>query len=785
MKKGLYMLLFMIFFMSIASGHVIAAETVQGKIKEGATNTQVVIREQGNNNLIQTRTDANGYFKARLADGTYAIKAVKGKNDTWFSTNEHFVVKKGKINGEIVLSEKKQSKTPAVQASNFTGVLQEGNKGVKATLILSKYSEYEEEIYAIDTKGNGSFGASLPDGNYSLFGIQLKDGFYRYELQFTVQDGKVLVGGEPQAKLTISIPEIAYTGTIADSSTPLANALLVVEKNGTDEEDTTEFIQETMTNKKGAFSLRALKDGVYTLSVLHDTFNAWNYQTFEVIDGVVYVDGAKTDSMTITIPDITLKGTLYDGDQPMTTNAYISFWGENASGEYNDYWMPVDSKGNFQYRLADGRYNIVYIEEQNRSNAVNIPFEIQDGKIYQNGEITSNLKITLSPVTFSGKLVGGGMAFQGVVYIEQNSEESYESYYAQTDENGVYSLRLPDGSYQVTGGYLYDEGEDLSLYLPFEIVDGKLVVDGQEQDQLEVKIPPVSVNGLVKEGTQAVTGGAVSIVSEDHGGYSWKWLNEDGTFALRLTDGRYTVTEVQLEDGTTASLNQAFTVQDGQTYVEGQLQERLEIIVPPVTVTGTLTESGNPVMGSMYIMEMYDADDPLQAYTSSDEQGRFQFRLPDGEYKVYDIYPWDGPAFHSGVEFKVAEGQLYVNGEKAEQLNIALDPVTVTGTVTNGEESVYEGYVAITSLDGNWTAGYPSWIENGYYQVRLPDGEYQLSMVEDFYTGRYSFDIKFTLIDGKIFVDGEEVSTLNLNLQDGVQDQGGGDDWEEPVEGEA
>ncbi|MGM0901320.1 MAG: carboxypeptidase-like regulatory domain-containing protein [Bacillota bacterium] len=787
MKKGLYMLLFMILFMSVAISHVSAAE-VQGKIKEGATslqNTQVVIREQGNNNLIQTRTDGNGSFKAKLADGTYAIKAVKGKNDTWFSTNEQFVVKKGKIKGEIVLSEKKQSKTPTAQASNFTGVLKEENKGLKATLLLSNYSEYEEEFYTINTKGNGSFAASLPDGNYYLFGIQLDGGFYRHEQQFTVQDGKMVVNGEEQANLTITIPKNAYTGQVADSSTPLTNAHIIVEKKGASEEEGTEFIQEAITDKKGAFSLRALPDGVYTLSVSHDTYSVWNDQTFEVIDGAIYIDGIQTDSFRITVPEITLNGTLYDGDQPISTNAYISFGGENASGEYNDYWMPVDSSGNFQYRLEDGSYTITYISEQNRDNAVNISFELQDGKLYQSGEIISNLKITLPPVTFSGKLVDGGQALQGAVNVEQISEESYEWYHAQTDENGVYSLRLPDGSYQVTGGYLYDEGEELSLFLPFEIVDGKLVVNGQEQEQLDVQIPPVSVHGLVKDGTQVVTSGYVSILSEDHGGYSFKQINEDGSFSLRLADGNYQLMEVQLEDGTTANVNQAFTVQDGQTYVDGQLQERLEIIVPPVTVTGTLTESGNPVMGSVYIMEMYDAEDPLQAHTSSDEQGYFQLRLPDGEYKVYDIYPWDGPAFHSGAEFKIADGQLYINGEKAEQLNIALDPVTVTGTVTNGEELVYEGFVSIASLDGNWSAGYPGWIQGGNYQMRLPDGEYQITMVQDFYSGDYYFNKPFTLNDGRIFVDGEEVSTLDLNLQDGVQETFPEDNWEEPVEGEA
>jgi hypothetical protein len=788
-KKIMYMLLLMVIMLSSTIGDVNAAamkntsiaavkesKPVTGTVKEGATslkNTQVLIREKGKENLIHTVTDENGSFKKELADGTYAVKGVKDTHNAWYSTNENFVVSNGKITsvneGEIILSKKEKAKKLQAQSSNFNGVLKEGSKGLKADLIISKYTEYEEEIYTVSSKGNGSFSASLPDGTYYLFGVQVDGSFYRYELGFTVVGGKVLVEGEQQTNLSLSIPSNAYRGKVADSSAALSEATIVLEKHISDEEYNTEFIQDVITNKKGEFSLRALTDGIYSISVYHETFSSWNDVTFEVVNGTIYVAGVKVSSLQVTVPEINVKGTLLEGENPIT-NAYVNFEGETSSGEYIGYGTPVDSKGHFQYRLKDGIYTITSIDEQNRSSTVNIPIEIRDGKLLQDGEVTSTLNISLPAVTFSGKLMESGAALQGAVYVENVSEDgSYEWYYATTDENGMYSLRLKDGSYQVTGGYLYEEGEEVAFNTTFDIINGMLFVDGQEQSHLELQVPSVTLHGSIKDGDQAVTSGYVSVRSDEQGFYSWKNLNSDGTFTMRLADGHYTVVDVQLEDGTNAFINQSFSMVDGKTYVNGELQDVLEITVPPITLTGTLTEDGNPITGALNIMEINNADNPLQAWGWANEEGKFQFRLPDGDYKVYDVYLNDGTTYSPGTEFSIVSGQLYINSVMTEQLDIVVDPVTVSGTVYNGEDLVAEGYVAITSLDGNWTAGYPSWIQNGSYHLRLPDGEYQISFVEDFQNGQFYFNTEFSISEGKLFVDGQEVSSLDINLKDGWQ----------------
>lgn len=869
----MYLLLLLVFVMSTAIANVSAAPkkedsatTVKGSIKDSGKsfkNSLVILQEKGKLNRIFATTDSSGTFKTKLTDGTYAVKAVKSKNSDWYSTHKDFVVKEGKIkglkDGEIHLSDKKQEKQFSSKSSNLNGVLKEGNKGFKADLIISKYNEYEEEIYTVSTKGNGSFSASLPDGTYFLFGIEADGGFYRYELGFTVVDGKVLVDGEPLTNLSITVPVNAHAGKVGDSSNPLAEASIVLEKRVSGEEYDSEFIQYAVTDKKGEFSLRELEDGIYTISVYHETYYSWNHVTIEVLDGTIFIDGEKSAFIHISVPDVNIKGTLSEGKKPIT-NAYINIEGETSDGEYNGYGTPVDSKGNFQYRLPDGMYTIFSIDEQNRNTMVNIPFEIRDGKLLQDGEVLSTLNIVVPPVTFTGKLVESGVSLQGAISVERVSEDgNNEGYHTTTDENGIYSLRLKDGSYRVTNGYLFDEDEEVGFSASFEIINGKLFVNGEEQTLLELEVPPVSVNGLVKDGENTVANGYISVASEDYSLYIGKSINSDGTFTMRLPDGNYQVLDIYLEDGTSLFMNQAFTIQDGKMYLGGELQDVLEINVPPVTVTGTLTESGNPLMGEIHVMEINDPESPLEAWGSANEEGRFQFRLPDGEYKVYNVYlqdsssfspeiefsvssgqlyvngelkagleivvppvtvtgtltesgnptmgsinimeinnadnplhfsTWaeeghfqlrlpdgdyrvdqvyfeDGTSFNPGTEFSVVSGQLYVNGERTEQLNIAVTPVTVSGTVHNGEEAVTDGYVTINTLDGNWATD--SWIQNGNYKGRLPDGEYMITMVNDFQNGVYNFDKGFTINDGKIYVEGQEVSSLDINLQDGWQ----------------
>ncbi|NHM30052.1 carboxypeptidase-like regulatory domain-containing protein [Neobacillus terrae] len=732
---------------------------VKGTIKDKATvlkNTQLLVQEKGKFNLIQT--DASGSFQSNLSDGIYTVKGFRGQNKEWYSTSEEFSVKEGKVKGskesEIVITEKKRNKKISDQTSSFNGILREGSKGLKADLSIIKSGE--EEIYTVSSKGDGSFSAALPDGEYYLYGIQVDGGTYRYEQSFSIENGKLLIEGKPQTRLSITIPIKAYTGKVSDSIKPLSDADIVLEKYLSENEYDMEFIQDVITNNQGAFSLRALSDGKYSISIYSETYSSWKKLTFEVVKGIIYVDGKKTSSLNMTVPDINLTGTLMEGKNPIT-NAYISI-----DGETYGFGMQVDSKGHYQYRLEDGIYRVTYIGEQNRGTPVDIPFEIRKGQLLQNGEISSNLKIDLPPVTLTGKLLDSGKAVQGGLDIISDDGQSY---YAATDESGIYSLRLKDGSYEARNGYLSDEGTDIWLSAKFQILNGQLLVDGQEKSMLELQVPPVSLHGTVKEGDKVLTSGYFTVCSDEQSFCSSRNFNSDGTFSMRLADGEYRLDNVQLEDGTTANINQVFSIKDGKAYVNGKQEELLVVSVPPITLKGTLMESGKPVMGGIYITEVNNADNPLTAWASTDENGSFKFRLPDGDYMVSTVTPNDNTEFSPRTEFSIVSGELYLNGQPKDMLEIAVPPITLKGTLSEAGTPLMGQVNIMETNNADNPLQVMAWAnEEGKFQSRLPDGDYEVSNVY-LQDGSYlSQIIDFTISSGQLYINGQPEDMLNISV---------------------
>jgi hypothetical protein len=791
-KKFLYLLLMTAFLFSSSLGYAVNAQStknsiapinlqaeknqkVGGTIKEGihpVKNAQFLIQSRKNSKMYYALTDAQGKFKTQLPDGAYTVKAIN-QNSSWYSTEETFSVEKGKINSSenqvIQVTEKTKAKEPLHKTDlNIHGVLKEGDKGIKGDLIVSRYtSEYEEEIFIIASKNNGEFSAYLPDGDYYLFGVEVDGGFYRQENYFKVEGSELYVEDQKQSNLTVTLPLKAYNGNISDSSKPLTEAEVILEKVISEEDYYYDFVEYVKTDKKGDYSLRELADGSYSLSVYHQTYYAWEVLKFDVVNGKLYVDGSEVNTLTIKAPDVTLKGKLLEEKTPITT-AYISMEGYTEDGDYNGAFdIGVDKKGSFEYRLSDGYYVITSVYENNRQTSLNASFEIQNGKLIQDGEVKTLLTITLPSVTFTGKLLDQETPLQGHVYVENIAGDgNFEWYYASTDENGIYSLRLKDGQYTITGAYLYEENEDVGIFMQFDIQGGKLYVNGEKQDLLELQVPPVSLYGKVLDGENPVSGGYVSISTVEESYYYWTYLDQEGNFTKRLADGDYRINTIDLDDGTNAQINVAFTISNGKLLVNDEEQESLTIALPNVTVQGSLLDAGNPISGSINIYST-TAQNQTYFYGWANEEGRFQLRLPDGEYVLDTIYLFDGTSYTPSTQFTVSSGQLFVDGEKVENFDISIPPKTLYGMVFDGDQIVDYGYVNVMEVGGQqkW---YHSWIEGGSYQFRLPDGEYELLSV-DTPQGYVTFNKTFTITNGKPVVDGVELDSWDLNLQDGTK----------------
>lgn len=723
-------------------------------------NTLVIYQEKGKANLLQTMTNAAGSFNSDLSDGAYTIKGFKGDNNDWFVVNENFLVKDGKIegikDGEISLSGKKQSEKSSVQSSNLNGFIKEGKKGIKADLIFLNDSEYEFDVYTVSSKGDGSFSASLPDGTYYLNGIEMDGGIYIYDLRFTVESGKVLVNGEPQENLSINLPIDTYTGKVEDSSSPLSDAYIVVEKQGTEYD---EFIQEVVTNKKGEFSIRALKEGSYFLSVYHGTYSSWKHIEFEVKNGTIILDGRKAEALNMTVPDINVKGIVLDGKKPLSMeDAYVYF-----EAESHWYGMAVNTKGEFKYRLEDGNYRITQLYEHLRYTSLDISFEVRDGKMLQNsGEITE-LTIKLPPLSLNGTIIDGGKVVQGRVEILGSEKDGGHQWLSTTtDEKGIYSLRLEDGSYEVISANLLDEQEDVWLSSSFDIINGQLFVEGEAQSLQELHVPPITLKGIISEGKNTVTNANYTMCSDEQNYCSSRSLDSDGTFTVRMADGDYRFEGVQFEDGTQYTLNQPYSIRDGKTYVNGQQIDVLEVSVPPVTFKGMLTDAGVKVTGSLNIRDLNN-DNLLWGYT--DEEGIFKFRLPDGDYKVTDIYLHDGSELHPELLFSIISGELYINGQQQDLLEIPVPPLTLKGALLEAGNPISGSlYIAELNNSENPLYLYVHTNDQGEFETRLPDGNYIVSDVS-LQDGTNPFlGIEFSIVSGQLQVNGQEQDRLVISV---------------------
>jgi hypothetical protein len=720
-------------------------------------NTLVMFQEKGKSKMHQTITDAAGFINLDLSDGSYVIKGFKDENNEWQATNEYFSVKDGEIKDKkILLSAKKKSKKAAAPFNNLSGTIKVGKKGIKADLIFLTESPNEIEAYTVSSKGDGSFSASLPDGSYSLNGIEMDGGIYIYDLSFIVEDGKILVDGEPQEYLSINLPLETWRGKVQDSKSPLSDAHIVLEKQGIEYD---EFIQEVVTNKKGEFSLRALKDGSYFLSVYHATYSSWKHMAFTVENGQILMDGKKTGFLSITVPDINLKGILTDGKKPLSNgDVYLE-------GESQWYSIPVNLKGVFEYRLKDGKYTINGINEQLRTTSVDVSFEIRGGQLLHNEEEITTLTIDLPPLTFFGKLMDNGEAVQGSADIHGVSEDVDNMWLTTTtDEKGVYSLRLEDGSYEAISGYLFDNQEDVWFSGRFEIINGQLFVDGQEKELLELQVPPYSLKGLVTEGNNPVTNGFYTVCSDEQSFCSSRSLEDDGTFTMRLADGDYRLDDIYFQDGSRYVSNLPITILDGKTYVNGQQIGILEVSIPPVTLTGILTDSGLKVSGDLTIRDLNNEDNVIWGFTG--EENIFHFRLPDGEYKVTNVYLYgDGSELHLELEFRIVSGELYVNGQKQELLEITVPPVTFKGTLyESGNPIAGSMYIAELNNAENPLYLYVYTNDQGEFKSRLPDGDYIVSDVNMHDNTSFSPRTEFSIVSGQLEVNGQEQDSLEVSV---------------------
>jgi Leucine-rich repeat (LRR) protein/protocatechuate 3,4-dioxygenase beta subunit/major membrane immunogen (membrane-anchored lipoprotein) len=692
------------------------------------------ISVNGNGNNYQTSWDSRGEFSLKLGDGFYSVTGITVHtiNRETFPGGQSFEVRNGNlyVNGE-------QKETLEVQLSPITlkgKVVDEFGVPVGNAFLQL---EGNNQSNGIQVDGEGNFFSRLVDGVYNVFSVRIGNEDISVAIPFELREGKQYVNGLLTETLEVKLPPATLKGSVLDENgLPVVNTYVQV--NGLNRS------YGSQTDSQGNFSFR-LVDGAYTIA--HVSYGIKGVSpniSFEIIDGKIYVNGELKERVLVSILPVTFKGIVVDENGFPVTNAYVSVNGNNKW-----YGTETDSQGNFSFRLEDGSYRLNYIDIGNESAPQNLEFTIQDGKFFVNGMHKDRLEIKLAPFSLKGTLYDENGQLLPNTYMQV--EKNYQGVGTNTDVEGKFRLRLADGIYKVT--YVYTANKWVELNVPFEIKGGKLFVNGELKEALEVKLPAQSLKAaVVDENGLRVSNTYIEIDGNNRklGMHS----DSQGIFSYSLEDGTYKITYASIENNA-ISLNISFEIKEGKLYVNGELKDQLEVRLPPVTLKGILKD----VSGLTIANARVSVNGNGRTYTvSTDSQGFYKFRLIDGNYKITYASDTNGE-FSLNIPFDIVERNLLVNGNPEDQITINLLPLTFKGSLKNSNDTpVTTGNIYLLDYkNGRWYNAKMK--SDGTVSGRFADGDYVIYKVNDILLNK-----KFSIINGKMMENNQSIDQMNIKL---------------------
>jgi 2',3'-cyclic-nucleotide 2'-phosphodiesterase (5'-nucleotidase family) len=206
-------------------------ENVTGTLKKGTealANTIFSLHTAtGAEVWYDTKTDANGSFALKLADGSYTIDGIwDSAAGKWYELNKDFTV-----SGSLVLNLDVLTDGTGVISPNVTGVVKKGTEILSNTTFSVHTTSGDVIWYDMTTDANGIYSTTLPNGSYVLEGIWVDAEGHWYELQkdFTV-DGTLeldidVLAGQADENYTLNIMHTNDTHANLDNVAKKATAI--------------------------------------------------------------------------------------------------------------------------------------------------------------------------------------------------------------------------------------------------------------------------------------------------------------------------------------------------------------------------------------------------------------------------------------------------------------------------------------------------------------------------------------------------------------------------------
>ncbi|MCK4529131.1 carboxypeptidase regulatory-like domain-containing protein [candidate division WOR-3 bacterium] len=308
---------------------------------------------------------------------------------------------------------------------------------------------------------------------------------------------------------------------------------------------------------------------------------------------------------------------------------------------------------------------------------------------------------------------GTGAKIPNVAITAYDAGTGIEAGSDTTDTEGFYSIFLEAGTYNLIVTPPVGTGFDESR------IDGLVITEDTIQNIVLIpKAVQLSGTVMTSEGV-AIPEAYVSLRPSSGTGIEYEdFTDENGYYEISLLAGIYDleVGSWHCEDPEHIPCRFFYKLVEPHLFITENTER--DIVVDVVKLSGIVTDA-NAVPVPNVGLEA-DWSGPSYGRATSGEDGRYIMALIPGTYDIY-IYPPEGSGFAHEV---IGELDIPVD----TTLDIILqEAIQLTGTVTTSEGvAIPEAYVRLRPSSGTGLSYSDSTDENGYYEISLPAGIYDL-----------------------------------------------------------
>jgi dolichyl-diphosphooligosaccharide--protein glycosyltransferase len=663
---------------------------------------------------VLVRTDEGGFYDVRLPEGDYLVYALHDLEGEKLVYMRGLTVRRGETTIYDV---------DMVSAIEVSGNVVDYANGNAQNQIRIYFDRGDARIVVI-TSADGYYSLYIPKGEYNIWVSQ--QNFAHLEKRIFTSDTTM----DLRLKTGISPTNTLYEDTNFNGDFDLGEGIedvevAIVDQNGA----AIKFI----TSSAGEFTGPLPEGRLYVLTFTRMGYSSTQIGPLSVTE--IYEYGV----IQMSALSVSVQGSVVMDGQPFTDQVLqVRFEAAEGTGAVSE--EVLTPQGEFQITLRPGTYDIVIDDPVGGSEVERYQLVVPQELDLDPTDRPVQIEI---PIT-NKFLVSGQVTFGGIQVPANITVSGAQSDFAELP-NGEFSFFLTEGDYTLVASRGVNETELMSI--KSIIVSGPLSLD------MELH-PKTHVTGRVfYDGIEYVKRLDISFSSES-GELIDKVNTTAAMYSVDLPPGEFAVGIDHPDNATFDGLYKHVRYQFSGTLLitEGLAESTYDIdltrVFDNVTVSGMVLFEGQGVEAEAILSA--DSQSGIDTTFQSQPDGTFELTVAPGQYSIY-IHKREGHLVFLG-RFETLPGQ-------DAQLDFELsESYRVSGTA-----SYLDGLRKKTSILvlANGSYEFES-DDNGYFEVYLPAGSYDLGANTEDYEGDQLIAYTTTRT---LDVDGNEVISLSLEKE--------------------